>query len=29
MFYNPYGEGSKPDYVFCLKADKHLKHSPL
>ena len=21
MFYNPYGAGSKPDYVFCLKAD--------
>jgi hypothetical protein len=21
MYYNPYGAGSKPDYVFCLKAD--------
>ena len=21
MFYNPYGVGSKPEYVFCLKAD--------
>lgn len=21
MYYNPYGTGSKPDYVFCLKCD--------
>ena len=21
MYYNPYGAGSKADYVFCLKAD--------
>ena len=25
MMYNPYGEGSKADHVFCLKADKHFK----
>ena len=30
MMYNPYGEGNAmPDSVFCLKADKHFKYSPL
>ena len=30
MMYNPYGENNAlPDSVFCLKADKHFKYSPL
>ena len=29
MMYNPYGSGGVPQNVFCLKADKHIKYSPL
>ena len=29
MMYNPYGSGGVPQNVFCLKADRHIKYSPL